>query len=277
MNAFIPALLLLAQVVGGDLTYTVLPGDTLTRIGARFGVEVQVLAEENHLTPGDHLRAGQTLSIDNRHIAVSAGGADIIVNVAQRMLFHFHKNEFVTAYPIAAGKKDWRTPLGDFEITGKEEKPAWDVPASIQEEMRRSGKPVITRVPPSAENPLGDYWIGLSMPGIGVHGTNAPLSIYKLATHGCIRLHPDDIRDLFSKVDVGMKGQVVFQPVLIIRVGDSVYLEIHPDLYRKEPDALRKVLQTAESGGFLQLLDLALARKVIRERAGVARDVTIRN
>ena len=277
MTAFIPALLLLAQIVGGDIVYSVQPGDTLTRIGARFGLDVRVLAEENQLTLDDPLQPGETLNIDNRHIAVPAGDADIVVNVAQRILFHFDRDKSVRAYPIAAGKKYWRTPLGDFTIVSKEEKPVWDVPASIQEEMRRSGKPVVTRVPPSPRNPLGDYWIGLSMPAIGIHGTNAPLSIYKLATHGCIRLHPDDIRLLFSKLDVGMKGRVVFQPVLIMWEGNSVYLEVHPDLYGKEPDAFGKVVRTAESGGFLQLLDLALVKEAIREREGVARDVTIRN
>src|SRR5207244_4257585 len=58
------------------------------------------------------------------------------------------------------------------------------------------GKPVLTHVPPSPANPLGKYWLGLSIPGVGIHGTNAPSSIYNLQTHGCIRLHPDDIEKL---------------------------------------------------------------------------------
>jgi L,D-transpeptidase ErfK/SrfK len=180
------------------------------------------------------------------------------------------------SYPIAAGKPNWRTPLGEFEIMSKEEDPTWDVPPSIQEEMRRAGKPVLTRVPPSPENPLGEYWIGLSLPGIGIHGTNAPSSIYKLVTHGCIRLHPEDVRSLFAEIDLGTRGRVIYEPVLAAKVGDSVYLEVHPDNYKKGPDSFRTVLDIAGTGGFLEMLDLALVKEVIHRRDGIARDVTRR-
>ena len=71
----------------------------------------------------------------------------------------------------------------------------WIVPESIQEEMRREGKDVLTRVPPGPDNPLGRHWIGLSIGGIGIHGTIAPSSVYHFRSHGCIRLHPDDVEE----------------------------------------------------------------------------------
>src|SRR4030095_10115032 len=194
MHAFIPALLLLAQIVGSELNYTVAAGASLASIGARYGVDLRVLAEANGLKTSEQLTPGQTLQIDNRHIALPSDGADLVINLPQRMLFHFDKGQIGCGCPIAAGRPDWRTPLGDFEVLSKEEDPTWDVPPSIQDEMRRAGKPVLSHVPPSAKNPLGEYWIGTSLSGIGIHGTNAPSSIYKLATHGCIRLHPDYIR-----------------------------------------------------------------------------------
>jgi L,D-transpeptidase ErfK/SrfK len=142
--------------------------------------------------------------------------------------------------------------------------------------MRRAGRPVLTRVLPSPQNPLGEYWIGLSFPAIGIHGTNAPLSIYKLVTHGCIRLHPDDVRSLFDKVGVGMRGRIIYEPVLLERAGDSIFLEVHSDAYDKESDPLRKVLAMAQSMGLLDRLDLLLVKEVIRKRDGIARDVTRR-
>jgi L,D-transpeptidase ErfK/SrfK len=277
MNTAFSALFLLAQIVGGDFTYTVRAADSLTRVSARFGIDVRVLAERNGLTPSSVLRVSQELRIDNRHIVPSVKDVDIVINIPQRMLFHLERNRPRCAYPVAAGKAGWRTPQGDFQIVLKEEKPTWDVPVSIQEEMRRSGKAVVTRVPPSPENPLGDHWIGLSLPGVGIHGTNAPADIYKLVTHGCIRLHPEDIRDLFSRVDVGMRGRVVYEPVLVTRVGDSIFVEVHPDPFNKVTDPLRTVLDVAESEDFLDLIDPSLVEEVIRKRDGIAQDVTRRS
>jgi L,D-transpeptidase ErfK/SrfK len=266
--------LFFGQITGGEFLHTVEPGESLTTIGARFGVDVRVLAEANGLKTEARLQQGQTLRIDNRHIVPASGGAEIVINIPQRMLFHFEGAEASCSFPVAAGKPSWKTPVGEFEIVRMEEDPTWDVPASIQEEMRRAGKPVLTHVPPSPENPLGKYWIGLSLPGIGVHGTNAPSSIYKLATHGCIRLHPDDIRTLFPKVETGTRGHTIYEPVLLTKAGDRVFLEVHADAYKKAPDPFSKVLGLARDGGFLEMLDLRLVREVIKKHDGIARDVT---
>ena len=65
--------------------------------------------------------------------------------------------------------------------------------------MRREDKVVLTQVPPGPENPLGKHWVGLSIPGIGIHGTLAPASIYHFQSHGCIRLHPATTLPRFSR------------------------------------------------------------------------------
>jgi L,D-transpeptidase ErfK/SrfK len=270
---------LLIQLAGSEFVYTVQPGDSLISVGARFGVDVRVLAGENGIAPSNLLRVGQPLRVDNRHIVPEsgpAGEARIIVNLPQRMLFLFSSGQLVRAVPIAAGKPSWKTPLGDFTVVMKERDPIWDVPASIQQEMRREGKRVLTRVPPGPQNPLGRYWIGLSLPGIGIHGTNAPSSIYSHATHGCMRLHPDDIESLFPDVAIGMRGHIAYEPVLIAREGESVFLEVHSDIYRKAIDASKTALDGARTGGFLELVDLARLKEVILKREGIARDVTRR-
>jgi L,D-transpeptidase ErfK/SrfK len=269
--------LVLFRLSGGEFEYAVQPGDSLTRIGSRFGVDVATLAAGNAMEPSAILHAGRILKIDNRHIVPEPAGLDdteLIVNVPQRMLFLRAGNAVVHAMPIAAGSRRWKTPLGQFSITVKETDPVWDVPLSIQEEMRRAGKPVITRVPPSPENPLGKYWLGLSIKGIGIHGTNVPLSIYSHPTHGCIRVHPDEIGELFENVQEGTRGQILYEPVLILRHGDTVFLEVHPDIYRIGGEPMSIVLEQARAGGFTDLLDLARVREVVSKRDGIARDVT---
>jgi hypothetical protein len=68
----------------------------------------------------------------------------------------------------------------------------------------------------------------------------------------------------------------MYEPVLAAKVGNTVYLEVHPDTYKTAPDPLGKVLDIARTGGFSELLDLALVKEVINKRDGIARDVTRR-
>jgi hypothetical protein len=50
---------------------------------------------------------------------------------------------------------------------------------------------------------LGTRWLGLSLKGFGIHGTNVPSSIGRKASHGCIRMRNRDIEELFELIQVG--------------------------------------------------------------------------
>ncbi|HEX6769169.1 MAG TPA: L,D-transpeptidase family protein, partial [Candidatus Binatia bacterium] len=133
-------LLLSDQLVGREFTYSVQSGDSLTAIGARFGVGVNLLADGNKLAHNARLKIAQELHIDNRHIVPRAIDDGVVINIPQRMLYFLKEGQALRAYPVALGKPDWPTPSGRFRIAVKEENPVWDVPTSIQEEMRREGK-----------------------------------------------------------------------------------------------------------------------------------------
>ncbi len=261
-------------IAGSVRPYQVVRGDTLGSIGARFGVDPGTLATDNALAAAAPLAVGRTLVIDNRHLVPAAvAESDIVVNIPQRMLFH--RAGEVTALPVAVGRRDWPTPRGRFTVVALERHPTWDVPASIAAEARRRGRELPASIPPGPDNPLGDFWIGLSGGGIGLHGTNAPGSIYRAATHGCIRLHPDDIDWLFPRVAPAAVVTTVYQPVLLARVDARVYLEVHPDIYRKVSDVLAQARTAAESLGLADAIDWKVAAAAIEARHGVARDVTI--
>jgi L,D-transpeptidase ErfK/SrfK len=132
-------------------------------------------------------------------------------------------------------------------------------------------------VPPGPANPLGAYWLGLSLGSVGIHGTNTPSSIYQAVTHGCIRLHPDDIAALFAETDVGNAGEIVYEPLLLANVGGVVFLEVHRDVYARGPrEALGAAGALARELGLADRIDWDRAAVVIAQREGIARDVSRR-
>lgn len=262
------------RLAGAVTSYVVQPGDSLTLLAARHGLYVDTLARQNGLRPNARLVSGRLLRIDNRHILPDAGDASIIINIPQRMLFWRHQDGMVRGYPVAIGRPDWPTPVGVFTIASKVKDPTWHVPPSIQEEIRQSGRVPPFSVPPGPSNPLGDRWVGTTLANIGIHGTNAPLTIFGATTHGCVRLHSDDIRELFDEVALDTAGEIVYQPVLITESAGQIFVEAHPDVYRHVTNPLEAIRRIAVRDGFDELVDWSSAEHAIEDQAGVACDVT---
>ena len=262
------------SVVGGDTVYTIQPGDFLIAIGARFGMAPEMLAKQNAIRYGAIIRPGQRLRIDNPHIVPATLDDGILINIPQRMLFHFSHGKLSAAYPVGLGKPAWPTPAGDFEIVSRVQNKTWKVPLSIQEEMRLEGKAVLEEVPPGPDNPLGAHWLGLSLWGYGIHGTIAPSSVYHFRSHGCIRLHPDDIAELFDRVEVGTTGLLIYQPVLLALTEDGrILLEVHRDIYNMGIDPALTVRAMAEANSLSQDIDWPRVDSVIAAQEGLAREV----
>lgn len=263
------------EIVGAVWSHNIRAGDSLATLGARFGVEPATLAADNALKPETRLTIGQSIQIDNRHVIpayVDAG--TLLINLPQRMLFLGTLGGRVEAFPVAVGRADWKTPTGAFTVVLTERNPTWDVPESILEEGRRSGRAHPLKVPPGPDNPLGAFWLGLSFPGIGIHGTNVPSSIFTVTTHGCIRLHPDDIAYVFERVTVGTRGRTMYAPVLLALDAGRVYLEVHRDAYQRSGNANETVRALARARGVADRIDWTLADAVLAARHGTARDVT---
>jgi L,D-transpeptidase ErfK/SrfK len=264
-------------LTGGTRIHVVSRGDTATSIGARYGVGADVLIAENRLQAGRVLLEGQTLEIDNRHIVPSALEPGVVViNLPQRMLFH-EESGVVTGLPVAVGRRTWPTPIASLTVVTRERNPTWDVPASILAEARRAGRDLPASVPPGPDNPLGRFWLGLSGGGVGIHGTNAPSSVYGAVSHGCMRLHPDDIEWLFGRVPLGTAVRTLYEPVLLTYTEMDVFLEVHPDVYRRAPGALETARALAEVAGVTSRVDWHAAGAVVAARHGVARVVTARD
>ncbi len=119
----------------------------------------------------------------------------LVISIPDRKIVLFEDGRVVKVYPVAVGKQRTPSPNGTFHIASRVQYPTWYQPGRV--------------VKPGPANPLGTRWMGLGYKGYGIHGTNAPLSIGKAASHGCIRMRNHDVEELFNLVEVGDTVELV--------------------------------------------------------------------
>ncbi len=264
-------------VIGEEVVHRVNPGDTLWVLARRLGLSLPVAAEMNALPDPSRLRIGQALRLSNRHIVPATFTEGIVINIPELALYWLRGGRVEARFPVAVGRAAWWTPPGRYAIVGRRRDPTWYVPPSIQREMQRHGEPVRKVVPPGPQNPLGNYWLQLSLPGYGIHGTNAPESVGRFATHGCMRLRPEDIERLFREVPDGTPVHIVEEPAKVAQLPDGrVFLEVHRGLGAREPDWPEHLLRRLEAAGLGASVDSRAVLEAARAAWGVAVDVTSR-
>lgn len=259
-------------ITGDVQRYQIMRGDTLALVAARFGLEPAVLARDNGIPANARLKPGETIEVDNRHIIPSGFTDGIVINLPQRRLFLFRGGSLKASYPVAVGSGGWRTPVGEFTVREMEVDPSWEVPKSIQAEMAREGKRVLTRVAPGPDNPLGTRWIGLT-PSIGIHGTNAPSSIFKYSTHGCIRMSIEDVEHLFDQVTKGDRAAIIYEPLLAAKDGRKVFVEVHRDPYGRGGATRAALAGKLAEIGAADLAATPAAAQALKQREGRAVEI----
>jgi lipoprotein-anchoring transpeptidase ErfK/SrfK len=123
-------------------------------------------------------------------------GPVIVIRRGSNVLTLYNGMKVVRKFGVATGQAVYPTPLGRFQIVVKWKNPWWYPPSSP---WAQGEKPV----PPGPGNPLGTRWMGLSAPGVGIHGTPQDGSIGYSLSHGCIRMHIPQAEWLFDHVEVG--------------------------------------------------------------------------
>jgi lipoprotein-anchoring transpeptidase ErfK/SrfK len=126
----------------------------------------------------------------------------IVVRTGERRLYFVLGGGKALRYDIGVGRQGYAW-SGRDRITRKREWPEWTPPAAmlIREEKRGLTLP---RVMPGGDgNPLGARALYIGSTEYRIHGTAEPWTIGKAISSGCIRMHNEEIIDLYEQVKVG--------------------------------------------------------------------------
>ena len=274
------------QLVGETQVLFARYENTFTAIGRRFDVGYEEMRAAN---PGvDQWLPGEATPIylPTQSVLPDAPREGIVINVPAMRLFYFTAENGasatakvpatkVTTHPVGIGAQGWATPIADAKVVQKVRDPVWYVPASVRKEHLGWGEKLPSVVPAGPDNPLGEYALTLSLPSYLIHGTNKPAGVGMRSSHGCIRLYPEDIEELFGRVARGTHVRIVNQPVLVGWRDGTLYLEVHRPLMEDTRDLdaeaerlLASALERAGRPGTVEI-DHDIVRKIAAEQRGV--------
>jgi hypothetical protein len=131
-------------------------------------------------------------------------GPVVVIRRNSHRLYLYEGVKLLRVMPVATGRRSAPTPLGRFSIVARARHPWWYPPASA---WAKGAEPI----PPGPGNPLGTRWMGLSAPGVGIHGTPDAASVGYSRSHGCVRMYLHQAEWLFRRVRIGT-------PVIIVPV-----------------------------------------------------------
>jgi len=167
--------------------YEIKPGDTLTKIARQFKTTPELIMKSNNLA-SDKI-------IPGRKVKVWTEPFNILVDKSANTLILKSGEEVFKTYVVATGANN-STPVGNFKITEKLVNPTWFKAGAVVS-------------PGSPENVLGSRWMGINVPGYGIHGTTEPQTLGQQVTQGCVRMANAEVEELYAIVPVGTEVAIV--------------------------------------------------------------------
>lgn len=258
----------LPPVFGHNLTWLTEPGTSLMELAVQTGVGFQALQNANPGVDAWVPEPGSRIIIPGQAIFPGSPKPGLTINLAELRIFHLRGESTapeLALYPLGIGRAGWETPEGTFQLIQKVEDPYWRVPATIKQQAPE----LPDFVPPGPNNPLGKYWLGLSVPGYGLHGTNRPYGVGRRVSHGCIRLYDKDIQTLYRTVEPGTEVRIVYQPVKATVSAGNLLLEVHPDYLNRYPDLFQQALSRISQLRWNGQLSYEKILAVVAEQRGI--------
>jgi lipoprotein-anchoring transpeptidase ErfK/SrfK len=140
---------------------------------------------------------GQTTAVPAQTTTGFTAKRVIVISLEDHKLALVEDGQLKKVYTVAVGKPSTPSPTGTFTIARRVKNPTYSHDGKV--------------VPAGPGNPVGTRWMGLSIKGYGIHGTNEPKSIGKAASHGCIRMAKKDLEEMYEMVSVGDTVELVGQ------------------------------------------------------------------
>lgn len=266
------------EVLGAIDSYTVKNNESLYEIARTYNTGFNEIVAANPgidpYVPGK----GTSLILPTSWILPDTSRAPgIVVNLSEMRFYYFFKKKngtvMVKTYPIGIGEEGYDTPLGTFTVVEKIAHPAWYVPVSIRKE-----KPELPDVvPPGPDNPMGSHALRLSRRTVLIHGTDVPWGIGRRVSHGCIRLYPEDIVELFRIVPLKTPVTIVQQPVKVGVSRGRVYVAVSEDEDLRSFDYASEAVSLLRKRGLLDRVSMDKLAKAIRQKRGFPLDVSFNN
>jgi L,D-transpeptidase ErfK/SrfK len=251
-------------VIGVVRHHIVVPKETLSDIVRNYGLGYNELSLLYPKMDPWLPSPGQNLVIPTQWILPSTKLFGLVINLPEFRLYHFiPETKIVSTYPVGIGDVGWETPVAVSHIIYRQVDPTWLVPKSLR------AKYGATTIPPGPKNPLGKYWLGLSLSGYGIHGTNSPWGIGRRVSHGCIRLYPEHIALLFENVSVNTPVEIIYEPVKIGVQDQSIFIEVHPDIYNRIPDMQAQTFRRLHELGIFSDVSVSLVKDALEKQNGL--------
>jgi lipoprotein-anchoring transpeptidase ErfK/SrfK len=130
----------------------------------------------------------------------------VVIDTPHTFLYYVLGDGKAMRYGIGVGREGF-TWSGVRSIERKAEWPDWHPPSEML--ARQPYLPRMTAGGPG--NPLGARAMYIAGTQYRIHGTNAPSTIGKQVSSGCIRLTNNDVIDLYNRVKIGAKVVVLPQ------------------------------------------------------------------
>jgi lipoprotein-anchoring transpeptidase ErfK/SrfK len=189
-----------------------------------YETALELVAERTHSTPSLIQRLNPTLDWKKAHpgtvvtvpsVALNAPlgkVATVFISLSQHTLeARDADGRLVAHFPVSIARMAEKRPAGELEVTVVIPDPNYTFdPETFPEsaEAQQLGRKLI--IPPGPNNPVGVAWIGLNLPGYGIHGTPLPEYVGRTESHGCFRLANWDARLMTELAWVGLR--VVVEP-----------------------------------------------------------------
>lgn len=268
-------------VIGALQTWAPERGDTFLDIGRHFDLGLNSMEAANPGVDGwIPWTSSGPLTVPTSWILPCCRYEGLVVNLPEMRLYWYPPGQtgaspVVYTFPVGLGRQDWRTPQGEFRVIEKARNPRWVIPESIREErIREKGSSEKFIAGGSPDNPLGEFRLRLSLPSYAIHGTNIPWGVGMSVSHGCVRMYPEDIRELFPLVPKDAAGAFVYETIKFGQRSGRIFVEVHKDLYGLQPGPWRHATRILREQGLEGKIDEAKLLRALEERRGYPIDIS---